>query len=249
MSKHRIFALFLMLAVGLVLGSPAFGAPDDEAGLVNRIQSIQRVLKQLDACISKGEQGQIVLSGEPYVCMTISQAQLADGMMTVFSNYLESGTSWEEARGRVSAWTAAYVLTSKKNVAALRIVRGNLLKKLDDAKKRLAALRAQPAAPLQPGEGNACNAGAGDWSSVVPGRGSSMWHLRGTGGSLSATETGWGNATGSAQFGDGQLRIDFDVNNVTGYYEWQLDADCKNGKGWLVYTAGMSGRYPSTVSR
>lgn len=250
MSKHRIFALFLLLASGLFFASPATAAiPTDEAGLANRIQNLQRVMQQLDNCISSGDAGNFVLFDEARGCLVFSRTQLADWITNQTIEHAPYYQSWQEVQQRVNTAVAIYAVTSKKTVAALRIVRSNMFKQLADAKARLAALRARPAGPSQPGGGNACSTAAGDWKSVVPGMGSSVWRLKGSGGFLDATESGWGNATGNAQFSRGRLRIDFQVNNVTGFYDWELEADCRSGKGWLEYTKGMSGRHPSTVSR
>lgn len=88
---------------------------------------------------------------------------------------------------------------------------------------------------------------AGTWSHSTSGVGSSSWTITDSG---MATESGLGGATGTASLSGKNLRIDWKTSNGwSGFYEWNLDSDCRSGDGKLVFQSGGSGTRTSSVSR
>jgi hypothetical protein len=87
----------------------------------------------------------------------------------------------------------------------------------------------------------------GDWRQSTVDVGQTTWNISAGG---QATETGIGNAKGSATLTGQTLRIDWTTTNgYAGQYQWRLDSDCKSGSGTLVFSAGRTGSYSSIVTR
>lgn len=242
---RRIFVSFAILLLGGVQAGAAMDPAKERAYLNQRIQGARDVIAYIDDCVAAANAGNLISFNDQWGCLPAPKAKLASWAM---KQYLEKAPEGADPAIYMGNLIREVTRQSTRNIATLIGARAQMARRIADAQKRLALLgKPAPPAPQPP---SACQNGAGDWSSSVPGMGSSVWHLRGSGGSLQATETGWGNAKGTAEFSGRHLRIDFAVNNVTGYYDWDLDATCSRGAGELVYTAGLpSGSHPSTISR
>ena len=91
---------------------------------------------------------------------------------------------------------------------------------------------------------------SGVWQNDIANFGTTVWTFtRLDGNRYSATEQGLGNARGTAVVTGNHLRLDFSTGNVTGYYEWFLDANGRTGQGRLVFTSGASGTHTTQLTR
>ena len=123
-----------------------------------------------------------------------------------------------------------------RSLALVLLVSGCVVKGSSDS---------QTAPPPPPSGGATCNFEGATLRQDSQGAcATSEWRIaRQPDGSWAATETGCGNATGTAVVAGGSLRIDFTFGGGAGYYEWTLRPDCSGGDGQLVFTGGgMSGQ-------
>ncbi len=96
------------------------------------------------------------------------------------------------------------------------------------------------------GQAGGCQA-EGSWAQDTPGIGPTTWQINSDG---TANETGIGYAQGTATLTGKTLRIDWKTNTgYSGYYEWNLNEDCRTGEGTLVFKTGRTDSLTSTVKR
>lgn len=95
-----------------------------------------------------------------------------------------------------------------------------------------------------------CGDLSGQWSHVTTGVGSSVFTLTArSDGRYDVTENGLGSGRGVAATSGNRLRYDFTWSGGAGFIDVVLNAGCTQGTGTLQFTAGQSGRFPSTLTR
>lgn len=95
-----------------------------------------------------------------------------------------------------------------------------------------------------------CGDLSGQWSHVTTGVGSSVFTLTArSDGRYNVTENGLGSGRGVAATSGNRLRYDFTWSGGAGFIDVVLNAGCTQGTGTLQFTAGQSGRFPSTLTR
>ncbi len=78
----------------------------------------------------------------------------------------------------------------------------------------------------------------GNWKQETPGIPFTQWTITADG---TAKERGGGNVSGKASLSGRTLRIDWSHSNGwSGYYEWELEPDCKSGSGKLKFNSGRT---------
>lgn len=95
-----------------------------------------------------------------------------------------------------------------------------------------------------------CDA-AGRWNFQIDGEVSSVYTLTAQGyNRYTASESGMGNATGTATLTGTRLRIDWTTSGGwAGYNTFELDATCNSGEGSVVFTGGGTGQKRARIQR
>lgn len=238
MAKHGFLGLFLILVAGLAPATHA--APVDpvrQTVLNTRIQNVLRILKRLDSCIA-ADSNHVVMYAEPFGCTVVTRQEVADWVWHETVTTMPEGTSPGDMAARINIVLGTVALQSKQTVAALRVVRGNMTKELDQTRRQLAALRAPPPPPRQlppapypPPQPVGPRCPIGDWNNTIANGSFSVWSVHPDG---SATESGLGNATGHATFNGATLHIEWTTGAWAGNYNIEIDPDCRKGTGTVV---------------
>ncbi len=165
---------------------------------------------------------------------------------------------WQEQGGQTIVWLTDAELTAARSSNVVRLdpdtlgVGGNCygpFKILGNAVAHNGVRTTVASCTRSAGARKDCSNLAGGWQNAIP-QGRSTWTLRALGGGrYSATESGMGNATGTATLSGTTLTLDFRTGHVTGRYQWALDQQCRAGRGTLLFTAGMQGQFAATIQR
>ncbi len=208
------------------------------------MESLRETIAYLDGCLARVRPGHLVFVS-PIGCAEYTHEHVSRMLL----NGLLAGNFPAD---RLEAELTQVLGTSRESINAMRNQRAELVTMLENARRRWLDARAPavttPADPPR-GAGAGCSDPTGTWSQSTDGVGNSNWTVRRGARGLEAVESGLGNATGPAQFSGTGLKIDFVTGGVAGTYEWRLDADCRQGRGQLVFTRGRSGTHSSAVRR
>lgn len=246
---RKSLVLALMLTVGSaapVAGQsyyePQLFRPAAPPGPRVELDQVRAEIRWIDYLFRRAGQGDVLMSTGTNHGQFSVEGIMAISLPALRESYLKAAEAGVVHPNGLGSMLAYWLAASRENRDKLAARRSELVKRESGL---VALIRPSTSPALQPWElGRPPEAkqitcvAEGVWSNTAQGRGSSIWTIAADG---KATESGMGNARGTASLSGDTLTITWRTGAVAGVYEIDVFSNCSGGDGTLRFTDGPPG--------